>query len=343
MSAAKKGGRKRAREFKLGGQRAQQVHQARANAVAAQFDKLAPDVRASALTALHGRCTGAEQAELARLYYRGRTAAAGARGAEALRTERKMLAMDCIRTLWDGADVGGLAAALSELQSQLATAPPSGSDAQGFLLPAPAGRGASATARSMGSATATADATAAGATAVGTMTAGATVLDSSETVLGVTIETQTPTGLPQLLLAEALSWHGQSPPAAPSPAVNSIGVGTAAQSAATAESHTQTFGHSSAPPPGTTSLASPGSVDAGTSTTAANEPIAGGWSWEGLDATTQTARPAGLPPSIIVGDSAEDLAAPSPQQAPSSAGSSSGGRTTESGTSPLRFPDDAFD
>ena len=47
MSAAKKGGRKRAREFKLGGQRAQQVHQARANAVAAQFDKLAPDVRAS--------------------------------------------------------------------------------------------------------------------------------------------------------------------------------------------------------------------------------------------------------------------------------------------------------
>ena len=54
----------------------------------AQFDKLAPDVRASALTALHGRCTGVEQAELARLYYRGRTAAAGARGADALRTER---------------------------------------------------------------------------------------------------------------------------------------------------------------------------------------------------------------------------------------------------------------
>ena len=81
MSAARTG-RKRAREFKLGGQRAQQVQQARVNAVAAQFDKLAPALRTPALAALHSRCKGSEKATLARLYYREQIAAAGARGKE---------------------------------------------------------------------------------------------------------------------------------------------------------------------------------------------------------------------------------------------------------------------
>lgn len=342
MSAVRTG-RKRAREFKLGGQRAQQVQQARVNAVAAQFDKLAPDLRTPALAALHSRCKGSEKATLARLYYKEQITAAGARGAEALNKERMMLGMECIRMLWQGAESAEIATALSELLQQFGSGegtPAMSDQAHGLQLPA-------ATVYPTLSRPATSEGT--------TTTDPAHSSDASS--LGVTIETQTPTGLPQLLLAEALSWHGQSPPAGQAPEVNSIGVGTAASFATTSETHTQTASDascSSAPP--LTSLGSPSSVEVGTSTTSALDGLPGsGWAWGGLDATTQTSQAAMLRPSSSLGgkgspgeslgiqvmlDHPEELTAPSPQQAPSSARS---GRTTDSGTSPLRFNDHAWD
>ena len=138
MSAVRTG-RKRAREFKLGGQRAQQVQQARVNAVAAQFDKLAPALRTPALAALHGRCTGSEKAMLARLYYREQIAAAGARGAEALNKERAILAMECIRMLWQGAESAEITTALSDLLQQFCSgerAAATSDEAHGLQLPA---------------------------------------------------------------------------------------------------------------------------------------------------------------------------------------------------------------
>jgi len=286
-----------------------QVQQARVHALAAQFDKLAQDLRAPALAALHGRCKGSEKASLVRLYYQERAAAAEERGAATLEKERQKLALECIRTLWHGAEPADFGAALSELLQQ-ASAP--SSDAQ--ELPPPAPTRPSVT--SMDAAN-----------------------SPSALALGVTIETQTPTGLPQLLLAEALSWHGQSPPGMHQPEVNSIGVGTAASAATTSESHTQTASSSM---PRTTSLVSPSCVEVGTSTASANELPASGWALAGLDATTQTARNRDhgetLGIQVMVGD-LEELTAPSPQQAPLSARS---GRTTDSGTSPLRFNDDMW-
>lgn len=287
-----------------------QVQQARVHALAAQFDKLAPDLRAPALAALHGRCKGSEKATLVRLYYQERAAAAEERGAVALEKERQNLALECIRTLWHGAEPADFETALSELLQE-ASAP--SSDAQELPPPAPT------------------------RPSVTSMDA---ACSSSALALGVTIETQTPTGLPQLLLAEALSWHGQSPPGMHQPEVNSIGVGTAASAATTSESHTQTPFSSM---PRATSLASPSSVEVGTSTASANELPASGWAWGGLDATTQTAQPReylgeSLGIQVIVGD-LDELTAPSPKQVPLSA---RGGRTTDSGTSPLRFNDDAW-
>jgi plastocyanin len=329
MSAPR--GRKRPREFKLGGQRAQQVQQARVNALATQFDKLGPDLRAPALAALHGRCKGSEKASLVQLYYKERTLAASERGVAALDTERKKLALECIKTLWHGAVPANIASELSELFQR---APARCSDAQGLLLPKPAAP--SATSTTMSTATST--------TAVGS---------SSASALGVTIETQTPTGLPQLLLAEALSWHGQSPSTSYQPEVSSIGVGTAAAFAAsTSESHTQTVRDAPSPsmPRETASLMSSSSVEVGTSTISANEPPASGWAWgAGQNATTQTAHAASVTSEMshsseslgiqVMLDSSEELTAPSPQQAPLSART---GSTTDSGTSPLRFNDDLW-
>lgn len=332
MSTASSG-RKRPREFKLGGQRAQQVQRARVNALAAQFDKLAPDLRTPALTALQSRCKASEKATWVQLYYQDRIAAAAKHGAKAIDTERKLLVMDCINTLWGGTNPSDVATALSGLlqeatvgEAPAAEAPPS--DAPKLPLPAPTGRSASST--------------------------------SDAAVLGVTIETQTPTGLPQLLLAEALSWHGQSPSASQHPEVNSIGVGTGASYTTTSESHTQTAFDVSASsmPPATVSLSSPTSAEVGTSTTSAivNEPLsASSWAWGGLDATTQTIQARAVATQngvteqggsgesiglqVMVGDS-DELTAPSPQQASLSA---RGGRTADSGTSPLRFEDDLWE
>ena len=61
------------------------MQQARVNALATQFDKLGPDLRAPALAALHGRCKGSEKASLVQLYYKERTLAASERGAAAAR------------------------------------------------------------------------------------------------------------------------------------------------------------------------------------------------------------------------------------------------------------------
>lgn len=296
------------------------------NALATQFDKLAPDLRGPALAALHGRCKGSEKASLVRLYYQEKTAAASEHGAAALEKERKKLALECMRTLWDGLDPVDHANKLSEL---LQHAPAGANDDQTLLLP---------------------EAMAPSATSTTTSTAGGS---STASALGVTIETQTPTGLPQLLLAEALSWHGQSPPGLPQPEVNSIGVGTtAAFAASTSESHTQTICDAPSPtiPRGATPLVSPNSVEVGTSTISANEPPTSSWACAaGQNATTQTAHAtsAGSEASHsseslgiqVMLDDSEELTAPSPHQAPLSART---GSTTDSGTSPLRFTDDLW-
>ena len=256
-----------------------------------------------------------------------------------------MLAMECIRTLWQGAEAAEIATALSELLQQFGSgegAAAKSDEAHGLQLPEVTGYSTASRPT----------------TSEGTTTTDSTH-SSDASSLGVTIETQTPTGLPQLLLAEALSWHGQSPPAAQAPEVNSIGVGTAASFATTSESHTQTASDaSSSPAPALTSLGSPSSVEVGTSTTSVLDEMSGsGWAWGGLDATTQTSHPLApmLRPSSgtsgkgspgeslgiqVMLDHPEELTAPSPQQAPASARS---GRTTDSGTSPLRFNEHAWD
>lgn len=368
MSAPPRPGRKRAREFKLGGQPAKQVQQARSSAPAALLDRLAPDLRVPALAAVHSRCSAAERRQLLQLHLRDRTEAALGRGADALRQERAALALDCLRMVYGGsAGVDVLTAAVEGLQQQLLPAPAAGAaapspdapDAPGFLPPPPPGR------RTATTATGT---TAAAATDAGT---------DAPLGLGVSMETQTPTGLPQLLLAEALQWT-QSPTSSSaagtstvSPSMSSIGVGTAAASleAPTAEIHTQTFDEpagmavpaaAASAPVITTTFGSPGSIDAGTSTgggfaspgstdagtSTGTEPLdAWPWSPTGLDAGTQTAGASrgggggsgGLSVSVGSGNDdplAADLLVPSPQ-APGPMSAS----TTESGTSPLRFDD----